>query len=392
MSFLPIAHYDIDAFFASVEEKLNPRLVGKPVIVCGVDPQGKNINRGVVSTASYAARRFGITSGMPVFKAKLLCRDGFFVKGHFGEYQKYGDLVFEIMERFTPNIQRTNLDEGFLDFTGCQILYPDTFTLCDNIRTRIKKEVGLPVSIGLANSRVLAKLACDLTKPDGLLVVKNAKNIAHLSIKQLPGVGPKTQKLLETINIKTIGDLVTHKEKVISLLGKFGVNLYFSAIGVDNIWYEKRDSVKSVGRSTTFFQNSKDPGFILPILFELCEQVFYQLARDKLTFNCLSVTIRAANFEDKQKSKTLTSKVEKLVDFYDIACSLLYEIWDKKTMLRLVGVKVSKLLPFSPTLFLKEESKNTNVVNTVVSLREKYGKDILKSGLTPIQSELTQKN
>lgn len=377
MSFLSIAHYDLDSFFASVEQKLNPKLRNKPVIVCV---------KGVVSTASYEARKFGVKSGIPVFKARLLCPSAFFIKGNFNEYKKHGDAVFEIMSKFSPNIERTNLDEGFLDFTGCESLYPDTFTLCKRIKDKVKKEVELTLSIGLAKSRVYAKIACKLAKPDGLFAIEpgsEKETIYPLSIEQLPGVGPKTEEVLKKIGIKTIGDVACNKEQLESIFGKTGTNIYIASIGIDNIWFRKRDKVQSVGRSTTFPKNTNDINFILSMLFGLCDEVFYELEKNNLNFSCLSVTIRYANFQDREKCKTLSSSPQKLVDFYKIACRLLFEIWDKKTILRLIGIKASKLnSSVNQSFFSGEQIKARKVDKVIIYLREKFGEGIIQRALT----------
>lgn len=384
--FLPIAHFDLDAFFASVEQKLNPRLRGKPVMVCGVDPQGRNVNRGVVATCSYEARKFGVKSGMPVYQARRLCPQGIFTKGHFEEYHKYSSLVFDIMYKFAPCVLRTNLDEGFLDFTGCETIYPDTKSLCENIRQEVRNKVGINISIGLANSRVVARIATKLAKPDGIVAITKSgeeKILRPLAIKFIPGIGPKTEISLNNIGIKTIGDLIKNKEEVIKKLGKHGLNLYLAATGQDNIWFEDRQSVKSIGRSTTFSKNSANINFILSVLFNLCDEVFYELFEKNLVAKCLSVNVRYPTFEDKQKSKTLDHPLEKTTDFQNQAQQLLFDIWDKTMALRLIGVKASNLIEKDhSTIFIDEKAKYDRLTKAISELRKKHGRDIITSAFT----------
>lgn len=382
--FLPIAHFDLDAFFASVEQKLNPRLRDKPVIVCGVDPQGKNVNRGVVSTCSYQAREFGVKSGMPVYQARNLCPQGIFIKGNFPQYQKHSNAVFIILCKFVPHVIKTNLDEGFLDFTGCEYLYPDTPAICQYLREEIKNKVGISVSIGLANSWVLGKIACKLAKPDGLFIINNAqeqKIIYPLPIEFLPGVGPKTQVLLKTINIKTIGDIIKNKKQVMKLLGKDGVNLYLSATGIDNIWFRERNTIKSISRSMTFTKNTINTAFILSTLFKLCEEVFYELFGNNLDTKCVGVTIRYPNFQNKNISQTIHWQPLSVSQLYNKVSELLLTIWDKKTEIRLVGIKASKLQVKDNLKIFTEEEKIEKVTKSIYKLREKYGRNIVSSGL-----------
>lgn len=372
--FLPIVHFDLDAFFASVEQKLNPRLRGKPVIVCGVDPQGQNVNRGVVSTASYEARSYGVKSGMPVYQARILCPQGIYVGGNFSAYQAHSAIVLTIIKRFAPKLEQTGLDEGFLDFTGCQELYPDTKILCEKIRRQVQNQVSLPVSMGLSISRVLAKIACNLGKPNGLFTIgkEDIKRIVHpLPVEYLPGVGPKTQIVLGNNGIKIIADLVKNEIKLTNLLGKFGYNLYLAACGIDNIWFGERAEIKSIGRSTTLVKNTNNASHINSILFQLCDEVFYELLDKNLTAGCVGISLRYPNFTDKQKSKTISDFPKTPSELYHQAVELFNTAWDKKTKVRLLGVRTSKL---------KKENNLTPRVKTILMLKRKYGSDILRSG------------
>lgn len=375
--FLPIAHFDLDAFFASVEQKLNPELQGKPVIVCNVDPQGKTVNRGIVSTASYEARNFGVKSGMPVYQAKIFCPQGFFVKGNYTEYQNHSRVVFQLMQEFFPKVYQTNLDEGFINLEGCESLYPDSQILGQRVREKIKEKAGLNVSVGFASSRVLAKIACQLAKPNGLFIIEKSqekKIIYPLSIKLLPGVGPKTEIILNSQGIKTIGDLIKNKNAITKSLGKNGVNLYLSALGVDNIWFQETKAIKSIGRSTTFAQNTLNPTFILATLFKLCEEVFYELFERNFAAYHLSVNIRYPDFKNRQVGKAISSP-SSVRELYEQAKELFFNLWRKKEKLRLVGIKTAKLES-------SKKQEENSIHEAVFYLRKKYGPEIIKSAFT----------
>src|SRR3990172_2327638 len=197
-------HIDMDAFFASVEVKLNPVLEGKPILVGRVDPQGRSVPRGVVATASYEARKFGCKSGMPVFQALKLCPSCIVVDGHYEEYIKASDAVFSIAARYAPKVEQIGIDEAFLDFSGTEIIYPDLpagrqglIDIAKKIKEEVKKRVGITASIGIAATKVVAKVASDFQKPDGLTYVPAGKEkefLAPLPIADLPGIGRKMEE------------------------------------------------------------------------------------------------------------------------------------------------------------------------------------------------------
>lgn len=378
--FLPIAHLDLDAFFASVEQKLNPSLHGKPVIVGGVDPQGREVNRGVVATASYEARKFGVASGMPIYQARKLCPHGVFLRGNFKEYHAFSKRVFNVIAKYTPFVEQSNLDEGFLHFSGFEELYPDTVRIAGQIRQEIKEVVGLTASVGLGTSKVTAKIACDLAKPDGLLAISEANResiIFPLPVSKLPGVGPKTEAILKALSITTISDLVNKKESIVHCLGKHGANLYLSATGIDNIWFQEGDRIKSIGRSTTFLRNSNEKRYILPILFKLCDEVFDELWLKELTASCFTVTLRDHTFKTRTLERTYGTPVDRLRDLYEVASSLFFSLWDKKTHVRLVGIRASRLRARSD-----DDKRYRRIFENIYKLKRKYGEGIVTSALT----------
>ena len=226
-----ILHVDIDAFFASVEQLLHPELAGKPIVVGG-DPDG----RSVVSSASYEARAFGVRSAMPLAQAKRLCPQAIFVKGSSHEYSRMSGKMREVFLAFTPDVEMASLDEAYLDLTGCKRMYRDPFETAERIKAQVKREIGLNVSIGVSTSKLIAKVASDYAKPNGIAYVwpgYEAEFLRPLELKCLPGVGPKTLERLQRYNLHKIGDLQRLSASALSAaLGPAGEALFERAGGI----------------------------------------------------------------------------------------------------------------------------------------------------------------
>ncbi|MFW6389538.1 MAG: DNA polymerase IV, partial [Halanaerobiales bacterium] len=242
---LDIMHIDMDAFFAAVEQLDNPELKGKPVIVGGTHLD----NRGVVSTASYEARKYGVHSAMAIVEAKRLCPDGIFVSGRMKRYQEISANIFDIFKGFTPLVEKISIDEAFLDLTGCHKLFGDSYQIGSKIKNKIKEELGITASIGLAPNKFLAKLASDMDKPDGFFIIEEDQidNILEpLSVRKIWGVGKKSAELLESRGIKTIRDLKQLSQNDLkALFGKSGTKLYKLCRGIDNRRVSTEEEVKS---------------------------------------------------------------------------------------------------------------------------------------------------
>lgn len=381
-----VMHLDLDAFFASVEQKLKPSLRGKPVIVCNVDPQGRTCYGSIVSTCSYEARKFGIKSGMATFQAKRLCPNGFFVKGSFGDYEKHSLMVFEIIRRFAPKVSPVSLDEAFLDFSNTNIIYPNLVEVAKEIKATIKKEAGLTASIGLASTKVVAKVASDFNKPDGLTVVARGEEKSFLSplpLRDLPGIGVQTEKVFLKWGLKTIGDLANLSEKHLeNNLGKVGLTLWNQANGRDSIWFEKPSvfdtttQQKSISHSTTFPEKSNDKRYLLRVLQFLTEKVCLDLREKNLMGGILSVHIRYSDFTSKGMQKVLPFASNGTKFIYKGAEQLFLKLWDGASFVRLTGVGLSHLSSDRKnsqlTLFDQEE-RLSKLDNSVDKLREKYG-------------------
>lgn len=374
-----IAHLDLDAFFASVEKRDHPELAGKPVIVGFVTPQGTKCNRGVVSAASYEIRKFGVFSGMSLWEAKKRCPKAIVVTGNSGKYDQASKQMYQIIENYTPKIEPVGIDEAFLDFSGCEDLYHHNLPrVCAEIKKRIKDEVGITASVGLAACKVVAKVASAFLKPDGLTVVppgKEADFLSLLPVEKLYGVGPQIARPLLTIGVATIGDLASvPREILVSWFGAIGGVLWQWANGVDSRLVQPPPKAKSIGRSTTFPENSSDHRHILAQLRYLCEKIAVMMRREKVVGYCSCVSIRHANFQTFSHQKIQNFPLSSAKEIFETAKNLLNEAWDQKTVLRLIGVSVSHF-NFRPEqlTFFNDSEKRRVVEEKMDKIREKYG-------------------
>ncbi len=372
-------HLDLDAFFASVEIRLKPSLKGKPVLVGQVNPQGKSVPRGVVATASYEARKFGCKSGMPLFQALRLCPKAIVVGGHYEEYIKASAQVFSIAVRYSPKIQRVSIDEAFLDFSATELIYPDLIGVAEKIKEEVKKEVGITASIGIASTRVVAKVASDFNKPDGVTYVKAGDKKSFLSplpIEDLPGIGRKMSIYFHRLGVKKLGELANIDYKKIEGWGKFAINLWQAANGIDTLWFSERIEVKSVSRSETFEKNSRDKKFILAMLQFLTEKVGTEMRSVGYAGRCIYVAIRYADFRTLSRQRVLPYPTSSTKEIYEMGETLLLELWDGKTPLRLVGIGVSDFgEAVQGSLFDSIRDKRLELEKRIDFLRKKFGKE-----------------
>ena len=390
-------HLDLDAFFASVEQKLDPGLIGKPILVGRVDPHGKSVPRGVIATASYEARKFGCRSGMPLYQALKLCPSCIVVGGHYEEYIKASDAVFSICARYAPKVEQVSLDEAFLDFSQTELIYPNLIHVAEKIKDDVKKEVGIVASIGIAATKVAAKVASDFEKPDGLTYVKlgsEKKFLAPLPIRDLPGIGRKMEEYFHRLGVATLGELAATPFEKIQAWGQFSINLWEAANGVDNIWFTPRVEVKSISHSETFAKNSADAKFILAMLQKLSDKVGLRVRSGGCFGRCIYVTVRYSDFRTVSRQRVLPYPTSSTKEIYEMGEELLKELWDNKTPLRLVGIGISNLQPtgrtlepIQPSLFDEVRSRQLELEKRVDDLKRRFGKDavipasLLRKGL-----------
>jgi DNA polymerase-4 len=290
-----ILHIDLDAFFVSVEQALAPELRCKPVVV-----GGRPDRRGVVASASYEARVFGIRAGMPLAQAYRLCPQAILLQGSFPTYRDASEKFMAILADFSPSLEPAGLDEAYLDITGCD-LFGTPYQLASSIKKRVKKELKLVASIGIASCKVVAKIASDSGKPDGLVEVTMGKEkdfLAPLPVANLPGVGKKTEQSLKAMGIKTIGQLAAVPVEVIkNRLGSYGFMIHHYANGIDNREVETPGQAKSISRETTFAEDNSDKVFLQSILRYLCERVGAQLRVETKHARTITLKLRYSDFE-----------------------------------------------------------------------------------------------
>ncbi|HQY89155.1 MAG TPA: DNA polymerase IV, partial [Tepidisphaeraceae bacterium] len=370
-----ILHVDMDAFFAAVEQRDDPRLRGKPVLVGG---RGR---RGVVSTASYEARVFGCRSAMPMGMALQLCPHAIVVGGQHSRYSEVSDQVFEILERFSPQIQTVSVDEAFLDVTASQQLFGDGPTIAQMIRSAIKKELELTASVGIAFNKFLAKLGSDLNKPDGVTIITHENLRATLDpqpVGRVWGIGPKAAAKLARINVKTIGDLLAQDDAFYAR--HFGIShvLVRELIsGIDDRPVHSDHSAKSIGQEQTFGENIYDTVVLKEILLGQVEQVSTRLRRAKLLAGAVQLKLRYGDFKTLTRRATLDHPTDQTATLWHAARTI-FDAWadDSLAPLRLLGFSASGLqIESQLDLFdQKANEKSKRLDATLDSINERFGK------------------
>jgi len=383
-----IAHIDLDAFFVSVEEVLDPSLKGKAVIVGG-DP---GLGRGVVAAASYEARKYGVHSAMPVTKAKKLCPHAIFLRGSHGYYGRASDAVFRIVEKYTPFIEKVSIDEAYIGLSGFERLYGHPLKALERMKCEIKEKLRLTISAGLASNRLVAKVASAEAKPDGIICVFHGYEgsfLAPLPIEKLPGVGEKMHEKLRLLGIRKVRDIVAIGDELMeAAFGEIGVALYRKARGEGGDDIDMEDSrPKSVGHETTFDEDSNDINFLESNLSYLSEKVGKRLRRKGLKGSTVTLKLRYADFVTITRSRTISEATNFDAIIFQTARALFGKAYTRRTRVRLLGVSVSNLTFDYLQLGLFTGSwqlKMKNLYRGIDTLREKYGFDSLCCGSSTI--------
>ncbi len=373
-----IVHVDMDAFFAAVEQLLHPEWKGKPVIV-GADPR-EGRGRGVVSTASYEARQFGIHSAMPISQAYRLCPHGIYIRPHGEIYAQYSRQIMQILAEFTPRIQAVSIDEAFLDVSGSVHLFGTVENLAREIKRRIFQQTQLTASIGVAPSKSVAKIASDFQKPDGLTIVPPEEVLAFLEplpVRKIWGVGEKTYQRLQHLGIETIGQLRQYPLRVLQqTFGKMGTHLYGMARGEDERDLELDDEIKSVSHETTFDVDETQLDVLDDVLFNLSEKVGRRLRKYRLKGKTIQLKLRFSDFSTFTRSHTLGHYTNLTEDIYRVGHHLLQEFQQLPQPVRLLGIGVSHLVDESGvqlSLWDLENEKKLQLEKIMDQLQEKYG-------------------
>lgn len=368
-----IAHFDLDAFFVSVECLNDPSLKGKPIIVGGRD-------RGVVAACSYEARKFGIHSAMPMKTAMRLCPHATVVKGSRGDYSKYSRWVTEIIAAKAPLFEKASIDEFYLDLTGMD-KYFQPFQWTVDLRQEIIDKTQLPISFGLASNKMVAKIATDEAKPNGYLHIPYGKEkdfLGPLKVNKIPGVGEHLYQAIRELGIETISDLAVQPiEFLENRFGKYGADLWNKAHGIHHREVVPYHEAKSISTENTFEENLVDQERLLAELVRMTERVAYELRQDNKMAGCIAVKIRYPDFETTSRQTTIP------YTFYDDelipqAKELYHKLYRKGHPVRLLGVRLSELTDeaVQTNLFSNVEKKN-ELYKAIDDIRDRFGKSLL---------------
>jgi DNA polymerase-4 len=374
-----ILHVDLDAFFASVEQRDRPELRGKPVIVGG-DPRG----RGVVSAASYEARRFGVHSAMSLREAVRRCPDGVFLPVDGRRYQQASREVMAILRRFTPQVEPISIDEAFLDVTGSRGLFGDGRSIAAAIKAAVRDDVGLTASVGVASTKLVAKIASDLQKPDGLVVVEpgdEAPFLAPLPISRLWGVGERTATALADYGVRTIGDLAAlSPDLLVRRFGKHGGSLASRARGVDDDPVHEGDPAKSVGHEHTFDVDTSDRETIERTLLAMSDGVAGRLRSAGVRASTVAVKIRDSSFRTITRQRTLPEPTDLTDPIFRAAVELARpEV--RGIRVRLLGVTASNLGDREQLgLFPSDDPRRRAAIEAADMIRKRYGERAVTRG------------
>lgn len=378
---LTIIHCDLDAFFAAVEQRDNPSLKGKPVIIGGQPP-----SRGVVATASYEARKYGIKSAMPLTQAYRLCPHAVFLPVDMARYKEASRQVLAILSSYTPIIEPLSIDEAFLDVSGCTSIFRPAEKIAESIKKRVKTEVGLNISVGISYNKFLAKLATELGKPDGLEIIRpeEALDILRpLPVSYLWGVGAKSQQKLKSLGVNTIGDLgQTKPEKLEKHLGSPAFLLWELANGIDKRKVEPYRERKSIGKETTFQHDADDFSKLEKTMLYFAGLIGRRLREENISARKITVKVRYSNLKTITRSKTLKEPFDSDSVIYNAAGELLKQVYNAGEKVRLIGLYVGSLQSSAGweqgTLFADDQTPpNVHLDKVLDKIRQRFGQDVI---------------
>ncbi|HBN96457.1 MAG TPA: DNA polymerase IV [Firmicutes bacterium] len=377
-----IMHVDMDAFFAAVEVLDHPEYAGKPLIIGG----RKDSPRGVVSTASYEARKFGVHSAMPIAKAAFLCPDGIFIPGRMARYQEVSSQIHGIFPEFSPLVEPLSIDEAFLDMSGCEHFYPSLEEMGQSLKRRIKNKTGITASVGIAPNKFLAKLASDWQKPDGLFVLRPHDIegfLQNLPVGKLWGVGQKSEAVLHRLNLRYVRDILPHslawlQERVGSALGS---QIYYLSRGIDDRPVVPETEAQSIGHEITFAEDHESLSFLRQQLAQMGEKVGWRLREQGLYARTVSIKVRFSDFKTITRSHTLNHSFNDDDTIFREALHLLEQI--KLQPVRLLGVTVSNVSAGAQlSLFSTEDQPSSRVNELMDTINRKFSPGAITKGRT----------
>jgi DNA polymerase-4 len=370
-----ILHVDMDAFFVSVELLERPELRGKPVIVGGRPDQ-----RGVVTAASYEARRFGVHSAMPLRTAGRLCPHAVYLDSHHAKYSEWSDRVATILAKFSPIVEMVSIDEAYLDLSGTERLHGPPLAATDKLLRTITRTTGLPCSGGLATTRLVAKVASDQAKPRGMIWVavgSEARFLAPLSVRKIPGIGEVTERALRALRIETVEQLAAQPlEKLEKVFGQWGTALYRKARGGDSYEFVIDAEPKSISQNHTFGEDTDDTVALSAMLSHLSQKACKRLREAGLATRTLTLTIRYTGFDTYTRSKTLSEPTQLDADIFTVFQNLFREHRNHSRTIRLLGVSLSGLIHGAEQLDLlsaERRAKLEKLTRATDHLRDRFG-------------------
>jgi len=379
-----VLHLDMDAFYASVEQRDHPEHRGRPVVV-GADPRdGKG--RGVVAACSYEARAFGIHSALPIGRAWRLCPDAVFLRPRFERYAQVSEQIFAILRRYSDLVEPLSIDEAFLDVTGSARLFGEAKEIGRGLKASIRAELGLVASVGVAPNKFVAKIASDVEKPDGFVVVPPGsveRFLAPLPVTRLWGVGPKTAERLRRAGLRSIGDVARlGRDNLTAMLGDAGAHFWALSRGIDDRPVVPESEAKSIGAETTFEEDVDDPAVVQRALLALADRAAVRLRRSGLRAGGVTLKFRDADFHTVTRAATLERPTDLGEDLHRAALALLRGISWQGRKVRLVGVTATRLAPagarsVQADLFAPDDSRRRELARAVDSLRERFGSGAL---------------
>jgi DNA polymerase-4 len=370
-----ILHVDMDAFFVSVELLERPELRGKAVVVGGRPDQ-----RGVVTAASYEARKYGVHSAMPLRTAGRLCPHAVFLDGHHEKYGEWSDRVATILAKFSPIVEMVSIDEAYLDLAGTERLHGPPLAAVDKLLRTITRTTELPCSAGLATTRLVAKVASDQAKPRGLVWVapgQEARFLAPLSVRKIPGIGEVTERALRALGIETVEQLAAvPQEKLEEVFGQWGDALYRKARGGDSYEFVIDAEPKSISHNHTFGEDTNDTEALHALLSHLSQKACKRLREAGLATRTLTLTIRYAGFDTHTRAKTLSEPTQLDTDIFRVFQKLFAEHRDMQRKIRLLGVSLSGLTHGSEQLDLLDAERRERLeklTRATDKLRDRFG-------------------
>lgn len=375
-----VVHMDLDSFFVSVERLLDSSLNGKPVIIGGTS------DRGVVASCSYEARQFGVHSAMPSKMAKQLCPQAIFIHGDHDQYSKYSNIVTEIIEAQAPVVEKASIDEHYLDITGMERFIKPSMLWAHELREKIIKETGLPISYGLSANKTVSKVATNEAKPNGEKSVNfgSEKNfLAPLSIKKIPGVGDKTYMLLRNMGIEKIQTVQQMPVELMQrVLGESGLSIWKKASGIDNSPVEPYSERKSMSSETTFDKDTTDIKKLKQNIVTMIFELAYQLRKSRKVTGCIALKLRYSDFQTHtfQCRIPYTSNDHILLDK---AMELFEKNYSRRVLIRLIGMKLSHLVSgFNQIHLFDDSEEKIKLYQALDRIRNRFGDDAIKRGIS----------